>query len=715
MTGRSALVSRLLQIWSFLWNSVVKVLWLCAYSTVTVALTLYFFVANDQGLDLLRISGEPGRPGWNILFVLGTAALGLTVWYSSRLLLGSHFPRDSLDDRSSRFVREWLPRGFGFAVPAGVVIGFLRVDSPWLALLFAALALVLLAFFIGRRRFMLKGSRVMLDTRVSGLDRTSKWVIGIAVSLSFLLVIGFLVSKVSLPQWLGAPAIVVLGLAGIALFGSMVLTYWFLAHGQPGGTAIALVIAVLAGFVNDNHWVRVVGESAAIGGEVQPQPRLRPAGQREKWREAHAGFTPVDGREPVILVAAAGGGIRAAYWTASALAALEEAVPGFSRNLFAISGVSGGSLGAATYVALKQKGADAAPGGGGLKEQVRSVLKEDFLSPVLAGLLFPDLMQRFVPFPFPPADRQRFLEFAWEAAVGDYSDSFEEPFLDLYAGADRYRLPGLLLNATVVNSGRRAITSNMDISEFTDTLDLLADRYSTHNVPLSAAAGMSARFTYVSPPGTLQRTDEDGDTSKLRVVDGGYFENSGAATAMDLLAALNTRDNNLYPILVLIRNDPATPPVCDRYEAQGRVFAEVFAGDDSDRVTSELLNEVAAPVRALLQARTARGRLAEVDAARAVERDYDGAVIEISIANVLHGRLDSATSDAERRRLRKTAVEPPLGWSLSESIREEMDHTLDNESGDLADEFAILKKLLGGSATAYPSCRANQAFERGTP
>ena len=55
---------------------------------------------------------------------------------------------------------------------------------------------------------------------------------------------------------------------------------------------------------------------------------------------------------PVFIVAAPGGGIRAAYWTAGVLAALQDADRGFARHVLAISGVSGGSVGAGIFAAL---------------------------------------------------------------------------------------------------------------------------------------------------------------------------------------------------------------------------------------------------------------------------------------------------------------------------------------------------------------------------
>ena len=55
-----------------------------------------------------------------------------------------------------------------------------------------------------------------------------------------------------------------------------------------------------------------------------------------------------NGQAALVLVASSGGGIRAAYWTALVLSKLNE-IPEFRQHLFAISSVSGGSLGASLF------------------------------------------------------------------------------------------------------------------------------------------------------------------------------------------------------------------------------------------------------------------------------------------------------------------------------------------------------------------------------
>jgi hypothetical protein len=696
-------VSWPLRVWNWLWTTV-RMLWLCGYAFVAALVVLFLFVLNDQGQDLLRISAEQGMSLWNQMFLLGTAALALILWYTSRLLLGREFESYPLDLANARWRQLWLPRIFGISIPLSVAVGMLLVESElvqtelWiLAGIYLLLAALVFLFVKHRRTLLGVDPDSMLAVPVDAMRGWDLFVIWAAGVVALALLIAFMVWPVGLSQWFGAPAIVVFGLAGIVLFGSMVLTYALLAYGQPSATALALTLAVVFGFWIDNHEIR-------LSPDAPPLSRSAPGDHYENWRQAHPDFTPIASREPMILVAAAGGGIRAAYWTATNLAAM-EALPGFGQGLFAISGVSGGSVGAATYTALKRALGPDRPDL--LAAKVREVLKQDFLSPVVAGLLFPDLAQRFIPVSIRATDRQRFLELSWEKAIGESIHSEENPFSQafaaLYAGDGGSALPSLLLNATVVDSGRRAIVSNLDISAFTDTVDLLAPELNTRDIRLSAAAGASARFTYVSPAGTLfwsERTSEGGtEKHTMRVVDGGYFENSGAATAMDLLTALQVDHDSLFPILILIRNNPKAPPVCRRAETN---TATDLSGDTAFGLAGNLLKEVSAPIRALLNARTARGRLAEVDAARQVEA-AGGAVIELPLSTVLKAAEDD---QAKLARLKKQAVEPPLGWSLSEDVRVEMDDVLDNRRGGLDGEYAMLKALLKGDIGAYKPCRA---------
>ena len=138
--------------------------------------------------------------------------------------------------------------------------------------------------------------------------------------------------------------------------------------------------------------------------ERQPPPRLRAGGRSARrsgraaaprpviearlaaWLERIHRDHPGEARHRIYLVAAEGGGIRAAYWTAAVLGRLERESRGaFSERLFAVSAVSGGSLGAAVFAAQLADGTPPALA----EEQARAFLGADHLSPVLGSLALP--------------------------------------------------------------------------------------------------------------------------------------------------------------------------------------------------------------------------------------------------------------------------------------------------------------------------------------
>src|SRR5262249_35447970 len=83
----------------------------------------------------------------------------------------------------------------------------------------------------------------------------------------------------------------------------------------------------------------------------RPRTGLRVASTFGRWRKyqsEHRGF--VSDKPKVYVVAASGGGIRAAYWTAGVLNALEQAHPGFFYHVRLITGASGGMVGASHFV-----------------------------------------------------------------------------------------------------------------------------------------------------------------------------------------------------------------------------------------------------------------------------------------------------------------------------------------------------------------------------
>jgi hypothetical protein len=399
------------------------------------------------------------------------------------------------------------------------------------------------------------------------------------------------------------------------VFWGSALVYLGSWYRLPVITFVAAWVAFCSLF-NDNHIVRVVARDAF------QRPTLQQA--LVDWNSRITARYPTRPVHPLFIVASEGGGIRAAYWTATVLGSMQDADPSFADHVFAISGVSGGSLGAAVFDALL---AEKTPQGQ-FAQRGQEILGQDFLSPAIAAMLYPDLWQRFLPFPIAFLDRGRWLESGWERAWQNtmHTNRFATSFLDLWKDHDVY-VPALFLNGTSVEAGNRIIASNLLINEeFLSADDATGKLFSIRehrerrnprkDMRLSTAAHLSARFTYVSPAG---RFEPDGS----HVVDGGYFENSGAATALDILRQIHDALNApagqqwdaIVPQVIMISNDPLGVASGSRKLAANKESVQAAPASVSDEASKHepgtFLEDALAPAYALLSARDARGDYAQ--------------------------------------------------------------------------------------------------------
>ena len=223
-----------------------------------------------------------------------------------------------------------------------------------------------------------------------------------------------------------------------------------------------------------------------------------------------------------------------------------------------------------------------------------------------------------------------------------------EPFDRLWQGQERW-MPTLLLNATWVETGKRLIASNIRVAagrrreDFVDVEDANAF-FAPRSLPLSTAAHMSARFTYVSPAGTLVK---DGKTHG-HVVDGGYFENSGATATLAILQIINELARNdkrwdkVDPYVIHISNEPV--------DAKYGNDSLATAPSNPNVEPKNFLNEAMTPMRTLLNTRNARGYYAR-----------ESVAWQVGHSNYLHFGLCRRSANV------------PLGWVLSQSTRYRME------------------------------------------
>jgi len=481
------------------------------------------------------------------------------------------------------------------------------------------------------------------------------------------------------------------------------------------GATPVVTIALLLPYLNSRgggdpelHAVRALPEpppaaaAAAVPGMEQALAQwVARSGACDRPVRGVAGAEPVTAR-PLLLVAADGGGIRAATWTVAALRTLSGAGDCGRSAVLMSSGVSGGSVGLAL-----SRGAD--PQG-----DVERLAGPQALAAALGGLFVGDLVAGATGLRLPaldaPAvdgrapwlDRAGLIETVWEAEAGHLRSPFT-PGQEGAAGA-------ILFNSSAVGVGCRALVGQVDTGPAAGaavagpaygdgltppttgtavrgdppcraltglpaaTFDL-EKSYGRCLPPLawSTAAMLSARFPTVTPAGRVQ---ECGDLGPLQLVDGGYVESSGtgllAETAPRLMAAV--REHNaraataggpvLVPVVVFLRNgtgaDIVAPPSALSTELLVPV-AGLGAGDlqvSTGTWLQRASDAIADPCGSVAPAGQARGRcLAAVTDVRA---ELPGGVVVVAPAT-------------------EPAVEAPLGWTLSALSRARLRNAMEAE------------------------------------
>lgn len=386
------------------------------------------------------------------------------------------------------------------------------------------------------------------------------------------------------------------------------MKYRLRAFGQFGAYVYAGTLLLLGGYVFLHQHTERCGSLAGCN-LIEGLPRPPAALSSIAETLPHL----ADGTGPLRIVAAQGGGLYAAYHTAYYLAARADRDPAFAPSLYAISGVSGGAVGAGVFWAIETSGYCDAVRPEDMKQTtcrrdaVDVILKRDFLTPALAMLLFHDALDTFVPVTSvrhfldqPPYDRGRALEREVELAVADWLETAApspaqhqaviaalarqglapDAPLSMAISASAWGLLGrqddaphvaplLFLNGTRVHDGAKVVAAPVQrIGAGARSLSLEGGR----DLSVINAMIMSARFPGVSPPARVLSTlpDIDPDPASTHVVqlaDGGYFDNSGLETAVDIVEAVRvaqrTQESPQRPIeiLALVNEEEPGAPV----------------------------------------------------------------------------------------------------------------------------------------------------------
>ena len=686
-----------------------RVLWLCAFPVGVVLAGVGVLLGVAQAQETL-LSFEVN----SLQTVALVAAFGLWLllaWYTARLLLDRRFSPDTLGEcmqrRFAERLRRWLPRAL-------IGIGGLPISAFFLLQarerLIGALLLAVtvgLGLFVWRRRTWLlrlgpnngiarllaldvRRNAIAAMAREDRMSTPSRVLIALVLLLQWALLVQLLIWPEATARALGSPALVLFAMGSWVVFGGILLTYVPKVWIRLPLTPLPLALLVLCAPFNDNHWVAPPEQSAAVDN--------LPRQASDAWLATWMRTAGADGKRPLVLVAVAGGASRAAYWGTAALARLSELSEqegvNFADSVFTVSGTSGGALAAASYVAALDARRQAAdPTQCTPWALLRDFTGQDHLATPVGYLLYPDLMQRLLPFTLPSADRALALEGVWtrdwprslarqcparEAKAGN---PWSQAFTALHARTtDAQWLPLLALNTTALQRGQRVYQADYLLPS-SDGIDLLDPTLGldVNRLTLAQAVHNSARFPYISPAGAVRFVDvhrdaENDDRGRNwdRLGDGGYVEASATLTLLDLLrdweAAGKLRDcradedcagqgilDRRRLRLLLLSNTPARIEDWLCRDAPRAENAQPVDGQRY-RATELGLDELLAPPSGILATNSGRGRDSQLE---------------------LIKRVGGCNRVAELRLPKhKLQREPSMNWMLNAASRAQIDAAL---------------------------------------
>lgn len=619
------------------------------------------FVGFQQGQDILRSvsltadDSDLNRHAW--FFLLGVLWWSWQSWRAARINLHlKHLHFWKYHSRYALTAQVLVPRILGVTPVLLAAFAMYQAKGGYdlLVFVFVNSAFWLFAFYYFRKditvflRSKLRWIQGVIPDYVLNKnaaypgkfiwDKHWKWIFVriVLVVVLFLAVISY---PVDFSRVIGAAAIVSSALGSWLVVVSLVNILEVRIKFPLSFTLI--ICALIFSFFNNNHMVSL--------GSNQPHERPEVGEYFNHWAQARIGKNSADSLT-VYLISAEGGGIRSAYWTASVLAYMAESNPGFVMNTFAMNGISGGSLGIATYQSMLSQ-REVSRKEVSMLPATRDFLRKDYLAPLTGALSYPDILQKILPFPVERFDRSNALETAWIESWNDVvSDSGSNPFGSQFT--QRFplknkdpQMPIMIFTGTRAEDGHRVLMSNAHLKDgFSHAHDLMA-AVCGDNVSLAEVVSLSSRFPFLTPPASIL---DSNNRIWGHVVDGGYFENVGITTLMDVYDIIrNEARKHGLPVkfkLLLIQNTTDMKP-------------SVIRG----------LHEIVAPIRTVSNVWINNGKF--------------------NVDHISRFALDGADEIIPIRLDRKPDDGIPLGWYLSEEATNNMDLQLRNKMDFISDLF----------------------------
>ena len=542
-----------------------RIIYPAAYSIVLLALAAYALISNDQGRDFFV---GVAFYGVSIFYILKTSSALVTwcllIWYTNRMVLQIK-EIDVPDNEFTRKIIQWLPRILSLIPLLIVSIALFKGAEiirvyKWdtlivYTLLTIAIGVFLIWFYIKRPEIARK-MRIVFEqdeqryspnsTSITELmsSKATKIAVWLIIGINSLLFILFLLPvNIGFARLLQPATVVFCGFIFFTVLSAYIILKFKIR--QSPAFFIMLLVIVLFSTNNDNSSIRQITSESPVEKRENIETNFRHwIQQRIPAKKDPSANQFKDSVYPIIIVAAEGGGIRGTSWTAQVLKKLNDLNPSFTNHVYAISGVSGGGVGSVFYTSWyhdRLKKESTIPGNN--EKIFENAVSADFLSDLTAAFIFSDNLQRIIPFPILPLNRNRKLEDSWGLAYRHnlLSETMDASFLDIWYKDDvkKYSIPNLFINGAIAETGQKAITSNLalhspSMNVFKDDVDVL--KVLGSDIPAKTAASLCARFPVITSGALLK---ENGQRAVGHIIDGGYKENSGIETAWQLVLGLN--------------------------------------------------------------------------------------------------------------------------------------------------------------------------------
>lgn len=341
-----------------------------------------------------------------------------------------------------------------------------------------------------------------------------------------------------LATWIGSLGILIIGLALLSVA---------MAAVQLGRRVGYVVVALflVASFVDGNQQnlrrlplpVNADTKNLAIADALSVWLDSRPN---------RAVYEAADRPYPVVVAAAAGGGIVASAHAFLSLELINAFCPSFGEHVFSATGVSGGAFGLALYAASAGEAPRSTENmkcGQSTNPPSGERLLDDHLAHVLAALLFVEVPDLFIPGRVFGYDRSMALEDSFGAYDATLSRFMSQ---DQAFGWDPAgRPPALSFVATDRLLGKRFVFAPMVPNWIVEGAQYFsrADEGRSGGVSIVSAAGSSARFPWITPTARVDIGPSDRFVNGVShhiaedarvLADGGYFDDSGVITAHEI-------------------------------------------------------------------------------------------------------------------------------------------------------------------------------------